>query len=250
MGVYADLRAQPSVEAGSLLDNELRNLEAGVDPDRPAAFDSANEVQTVAQYLSDPSAGTFTLAITIDGNRIVTAGIAFDAIASAIEGAIDTAATGEIPGWTNGDITVAGGTLEVAGAPVTLTFDGASVAGSSHVLTEFDPTLLTGGTFDDPPVSRTTTGQPTRYAWAVLNAQSLIDTPLPSNIAARSDIVITTGPNFGNVLLRADVLNEMFRACADEDGNNATYFGLSDAFWIGANTAPNVDSYGNITDLQ
>lgn len=253
MGVYADLRVQDYVQPKSILDFWLQEKAAGVDPAQPAAYNAEDEVQTIAQYLVDPTGGTFALTLDIDGRVIVTAGIAYDAIASVIEGAIDTAATGVIPGWTNGDIAAAGGTLLVAGAPVTLTFGGGSVAKSSYPLTVFDGALLTGGTVADPAVSRTTTGQPARFAWAVLDAQGLVTTPLPANNADRRDIVITAGPNNPtNLNIRNDVLNELFRACADEDGNNSTYFGLSDHFWtFGAdtNTAPNVSRYGEKTDI-
>jgi hypothetical protein len=105
-----------------------------------------DQVQTIARYQSNPSGGTFTLTIDLTfAPAFTTAAIAYNANAATIEGAIDTAATlASVPGWTNGDITVAGGALTTTA--VTLTFDGTSVDELNHSLVTINPASLTGVT--------------------------------------------------------------------------------------------------------
>lgn len=121
---------------------------------------TANAVHTIAQDATDHTGGTFTLTITLSsGETFTTAGIAYNANAATIESAIDTAASGVVPGWSNGHISVSGGILQAAGADVVLTFDGASVSGDpNHVLTVFDGSSLTGGTEPATRVTNTTVG--------------------------------------------------------------------------------------------
>lgn len=102
-----------------------------------------DEVQTIKQYQVNPSGGTYTLSFDVnDGETFTTAGIAFDANAATIETAIDTAASGVVTSWTNGDITVSGGPLTTG--DVVLTFDGLSVDQFDHELTIINGDSLTG----------------------------------------------------------------------------------------------------------
>lgn len=106
---------------------------------------TADEVQSIAIYSGSITGGTFELDFELaSGETFTTAAIAYNANAATIESAIDAAATAAaVAGWTNGDISVAGGDLTTA--PVTLTFDGTSVTGQNHVLTVIDGASLTGG---------------------------------------------------------------------------------------------------------
>jgi len=109
----------------------------------------ADEVQVISQFTRAPSGGTFTLAFEDeDGTQVTTAGIAYNATAATIEGAIDTAfTTAAYPSWTNGDITVAeAGTLGLSDGDVTLTFDGTSVDDKNWLTTVVDGASLTGVT--------------------------------------------------------------------------------------------------------
>lgn len=104
-----------------------------------------DEVQTIQQYVNDPTGGTWTLTIDLaTENPFTTLGIAYNANAAAIEAAIDAAATlAGVTGWTNGDITVTGGPL--TSANVVLTFDGGSVDEENHALSSVNGSGLTLG---------------------------------------------------------------------------------------------------------
>lgn len=116
-------------------------IETAVD----VAASPRDELQSIALYSGTVSGGTFTLTFVLfSSESFTTANIAYDANAATIETAIDVAATAaSIVGWTNGDISVAGGDLNTN--PVTLTFDGTSVNERNHALVVMDDALLTGG---------------------------------------------------------------------------------------------------------
>lgn len=230
MGVYASVLAQKKTfETESQEGNFLRSLiNSKVDP-APTAADAVNAVHTLAVDTVDHTGGTFTLTIGIRSatgqtyTTFTTAAIAYNAAAATIEGAIDTAATAaSVPSWTNGDITVAGGNLQSA-TPVTLTFDGASVAGRQHSATIFGDSM-TGGTSPATRVTVTTAGQTARPAWGVLVAAGVISGTLPNQTANASATAVTEGPNwlkFPDWFIRS-----MAREAAAEDGNNESYFSI------------------------
>src|SRR5262245_18449376 len=87
--------------------------------------------------------GSFRLTINPAGGQSFTTGqVAHNASASVIQTAINVAASGVVPGWSNGDIAVLGGPL--TSAPLTLTYRGASVDFQEQGLVTFDATNLTG----------------------------------------------------------------------------------------------------------
>jgi hypothetical protein len=134
--------------------------------------DTPATVMTVAAWGTAPSAGNFTLTVKVidqDGTEteFTTAAIAFDAVAAAIQTAVDTAAAA-VSGYTAGDIVVAGGPLD--SAAVTLTFSGTSVTGASHnerpTVTP-DATFLIDGVLASPAATVAVTGEcPDRLFWA------------------------------------------------------------------------------------
>lgn len=184
MGIFSDLLAGadaiditlPITALDKIVVREFDEMVARGDVDYPAVVAQRNEVQQIAQYTSDPTGGTFTLTFTLrNGETFTTAAIAYDAVAATIETAIDVAATAaSITGWTNGDITVSGGTLLGAGAPVVLTYDGASVSNDNHAQATIDGTSLTGGGLDTPAQTITTIGQTQRSGWAALQAYGIV----------------------------------------------------------------------------
>jgi hypothetical protein len=123
------------------------------------AADTPSTVQTLLVFDTTPTAGNYIVTVTLaDGITFTTADIAFDADASAIQSAIDTAAALAIADYTAGDIVVAGGPLTTTAA--TLTFSGSSVSGEAHstrpvvaASTGFDGTVFT------PSGSATITGE-------------------------------------------------------------------------------------------
>lgn len=242
MGVFSDLKAAPkSFPAASQLGHYLDQLIVRKLDAPQAAAARANAVHTVFQFASDPTGGTFTLTITLfNGKTFTTAGIAYNANAATIEGAIDTAATGVVLGWSNGDISVSGGTLLGAGADVLLTFDGASVEGAP-LLTTIDGTGLTGGSLAATPTERTTVGQPQRNGWGSLVNLGIVSTPLPAQGAAlKENIVLGSRELRPNV--PAWVIRELCQEASVEDGDNATYFGLMEALGYKPDKAPLVQN--------
>lgn len=104
-----------------------------------------NEVQTIT-ITGTPTGGTFTL--TFDGQT--TAGIAFNAAASAVQSALEALSNIAI-----GDVVCAGGPFP--GTPVTVTFQG-SDAGTDIPQMTANSAGLTGGTTPTATVTTTTPG--------------------------------------------------------------------------------------------
>lgn len=228
MGVFASVLAQrKTFEVESQEGNFIRSwTNSKVDP-APSAADAVNSVHTLAVDMVDHTGGNFTLTFSIRSangqstTTFTTGNIAHNANAATIEGAIDTAATSaSVPDWTNGDITVAGGNLQSA-TPVTLTFDGTSVAGRQHGATVFNDSM-TGGTSPATRVTVTTPGQTARPAWGVLLATGVISGSLPNQTASASASGVTKGSNF--MQIPDWFIRSMAREAAAEDGNNESYF--------------------------
>jgi hypothetical protein len=109
----------------------------------------ADEVQVAAQFARAPSGGTYALSFEDeDGNQVTTAAIAYNAVDTVIEGAIDTAFTSAAyPSWSNADISVSmGGAAGLSDGTVTFTFDGLSVDDKNWLTIVVDGALLTGTT--------------------------------------------------------------------------------------------------------
>lgn len=156
----------------------LERRQAEGDFEVRSGYGAQDEVQSLAVYEGTVSGGDFTLEFTLrNGETFTTAAIAFDANAATIEAAIDTAATGVVTGWTNGDITVTGGDLN--SAPVVFTFDGDSVTGNNHDLIIVDGSGLTGGG-SAGEVTVTTEGQTVRAAWQLLYEFGVVTSAPPA----------------------------------------------------------------------
>lgn len=195
----------------------LKRLLADIgDTDMPANLQAINEVQSIAKYTGTVTAGTIKITITLaSGLSFQTAAIVYNAAAATILAAINTAATGVVPGWTNGDIAVAGGDLTTAA--VTLTFSGASVAGQNIGLTVVDGSALTGGTAG--AVTVTTEGQSARLSWAVLLRLGIIGGTVP--VQGSNPVGITAGYKRGQFPfgLHDDTVQALITEAAVEDGN-------------------------------
>jgi len=116
--------------------------ESTTTPGVPATTD---EVQSIAQYATNPIGGTFTLTFALVGTNgnFTTAAIAYDASAATVETAIDVAATAAgFVGWTNGDISVSAAVTDLTDGALTLTFDGTSVLQTDQGQTTIDGTAL------------------------------------------------------------------------------------------------------------
>lgn len=138
------------------------------DSDNMPETTAATAVQTIAAWSTAPTAGNFTLTLEVnhvDGetDSFTTAAIAFDATASAIETAIDTAAgLAGVTDWTDGDIAAAGGPLD--SADVTLTSTGAN---NVRPVVTTDATFDIDGVLADPAATVVVSGEcPDRVFWA------------------------------------------------------------------------------------
>jgi len=195
----------------------VKELNAAIsrgDPNLQPALEGTNEVQALAQYAVNHSGGTFALLVTLaNGESVTTAAIAFGADAATIEAAIDTAANGNITGWVDGDISIAGGPLTAAAASVT--YDGVSVSDTNQVLITLDGALLTGGTTASPATTITTEGQSARRAWGVLVVLGIIDiSEVPAQGVDPGILTLVTAPGDNSYYPTAATI----RALADEVG--------------------------------
>lgn len=107
-----------------------------------------DEVQQIPVFTGAVDGGNYTLALTLNTTAVTTANIIWNANAATIESAIDTVATGNVTGWTNGDVTVTGGDMNTA--TVNFTYDGDSVSGTDNVQIGITNVDLTNGDVDTP----------------------------------------------------------------------------------------------------
>lgn len=231
MGAIADfLAAAVAIDVTPPIDpldrrayRELKAIQAGGDFELPATLLAADEVQSIAVHEGTVSGGTFTLTVTLaSGESFTTDAIAYDADAATIEGAIDTAATAAgITGWTNGDITVAGGPLTTT--PVTLTFDGDSVTNANHALTTMDDALLTGGGTGGA-ITATTEGQSDRPGYAILIQTGIFTGTAPAEGVAPSALV--AGASVSERCLSPETIRAVALEIAAAEGNEAIYTAL------------------------
>ena len=200
---------------------ELQALEDRGDVALPTSLQAADELQSIAIYQGTVSGGTFTLEFVLASDETFeTAGIAYDANAATIEGAIDTAATAaSIVGWTNGDISVAGGPLTTT--PVTLTFDGNSVKEQNHDLVVIDGTGLTGGG-SAGDVTTTTEGQSDRLGYAILTQYGIVIGTVPAEDVVPTALVVAASP--GERLLSAEAIRAVALEIAVAEGNNMAIY--------------------------
>ncbi|GAG37900.1 unnamed protein product [marine sediment metagenome] len=138
---------------------QLLSKAAQHDPDVPAAYAAQDEVSVIPEQTDAGAADTYTLTFDfpVSGLSVTTAAIAYDAVDTVIETAVDVAfTTASYPSWTNADISVSmGGAAGLDDGTVTFTFDGASVTGLACVVdwtatgfTENGSTARTGGQGD------------------------------------------------------------------------------------------------------
>jgi hypothetical protein len=189
----------------------------------PASLQAADELQSIAIYVPTVSGGTFTLEFVLASDEtFTTAGIAFDANAATIEGAIDTAATtASIVGWTNGDISVAGGPLTTT--PVTLTFDGTSVKEQNHDLVVMDDGSLSGGG-SGGVITTTTEGQSDRLGYGILTQYGILAGTVPAEDVVPTALAAAASP--GERRLSAETIQAIALEIAVTEGNNLA---ISDA---------------------
>lgn len=187
------------------------------DQDYPSGYDAIDEVQEIAAFGGAPSAGDFTLTISLkDEDAFTTAAIAYDADAATIEAAIDTAAAAaSIAGFVAGDIAVTGGPLTTT--PIVLTYSGSSVSGKNHGEVTIDAGGVTGGTAG--AVSTTTDGQTQRTAWAILKVAGVVSgMPTVQGDTPSSLTVLNTRASFPQMISQ-DTIRALAHEAAVVDEN-------------------------------
>ena len=231
MGIFSDeLANTTSFDAAKPIDGvhrcitrEVNSLAETVDLARASAYNAANAVHTINADTVDHTGGDFILNmhINIDGTvyHFATDAIAFDATAAEIEAAIDLAADGVVPGFEAGDISAAAVSTDLQGGNITLTFDGASVAGSGQPVTTMTDSR-TGGTSPATLVAKTTHGNATREAMAALISTSTVIGSAPT---AGSNPSWTAGNRALGRMLHRDTIRALARDAAIADYNDGIY---------------------------
>ena len=230
MGIYASLLSGKKTFAASdrVAEQIDHYSDLQGDPALPAAFEAADEVQTITADVT-AGGGTYTLTITLsNGVTFTTAAIAYDANAATIEAAIDTASPASVP---VGDIDVTGGPFSTT--DIVLTYEDV-VGGQNQPLVVFGNSVTDGmDPVADPAVTRTTTGQPARYVWAALKALGVIaDTEAPPQLAM---VNATAGPN--SLHVKPWFIRELAQEAAVQDGTNDSYAAICSVL-PGVDTAP------------
>jgi len=219
--------------------NQVTTIITDVDltgPGTPGSISTTNEgatpvdeIQSIAVYPVAVTSGNYTLTINVSTDPAFdTANIAFDANAATIQTIVDTAATGNVTGWTNGDIVVSGGPLTTNA--VVLTFNGTSVAEANQVTTIIVDVDLSGGM--PGTVTTTTNGQTNRIGWAVLNVAGVISGTPPLQGVTPASITIA-GTHASNVHMPQDVtLRALAKEAAIQDKNATVETALLDAIGL------------------
>lgn len=227
MGLISDfLSAAVSIDHDLPIDpldrrayRELQAIADEGDVALPTSLQAADELQSIAVHEGTVTGGTFTLEFVLASDETFeTAAIAHDANATVIEAAIDTAAAG-VDGWSDEDISVAGGPLTTT--PVTLTFDGDSVKEQNHDLVVIDGTeLIGGGTPGD--VTTTTEGQSDRVGYGILTQLGIVAGTVPAEDVVPTALVVAALP--GERRLSAETIKAIALEIAIAEGNNSAIY--------------------------
>ncbi len=189
-----------------------------------------DEVQFINTFSPVIDGGHYSLTITLAGGlAFTTANILFSAGASAVQIAVDRAATGVVPGYAAGDIAITGGPL--TDDVLTLTFSGASVGFADHDVTVINNVDLTGEEGGVGDVTVDTDGVPGRRGWGVLQALGLLDYPelysfggefVPEQVVYHAS---GDGHQFPHGLDK-DTVRALVLETSIEEGNDAIYTAL------------------------
>ena len=229
MGIYTNLAtttafiktSKPRVGLDRSSANQMLNKADVFDPAIGSAYAAGNEVQTIPTQTDSGAADTYTLTINLPRLAVgtfTTAAIAYDAVDTVIETAIDVAATSAaVTGWTNADISVSmGGAAGASDGTVILTFDGTSVANQPVELTVLTATGFT----KDGPVVRTTGGQQNRQATQALYELNAIAGTLQQSAEAPT---WTKPESNGQTRPRTSLLRDLALQTIVEDGTEDAY---------------------------
>jgi hypothetical protein len=154
---------------------------------------AVNEVQQIPKFTGAVDGGSFTLTLNIVDTEITTANIAWNASVATIEIAIDTVATGNVVGWSNGDVALDG--TNMSNGTSNFTYVGPSVDSTDVPIIVITNVDLTNGDVDTP--STLVTGVP-----GVNEVQSVAIFPLtPTSGNYTLNFTLSDATNFitGNI---------------------------------------------------
>lgn len=228
MGIYTDILADgtqfptaaPSIGNDRSSRHQLEARLSRADASIATAYAAANEVTTIPEQTDAGAADTYILTIqffgALAGTTISTAAIAYNAVDTVIETAIDVAAAG-LAGWTNGDITVAMvGAAGLDDGAVSLTFDGTSVDATPAVVT-----LAATGFTATTPIVRTTGGSGDRKALQALFELNVVSGSVHQAGAAPTDWV--KPGSTGQTRPRSGLIKDLALLASVEDGTDEIY---------------------------
>jgi hypothetical protein len=227
MGIYTDLAStnpipgKPRVGLDRSSGEQLLAKANFIDPTIGAAYAAANEVATIPEQTDAGVADTYTLTITpygayADQAPITTAAIAYNAVDTVIQTALDTAFAAW-PSWTNADIAVAMvGAAGLDDGAISLTFSGTSVASAPFIVT-LTPTGFTA----TGPIVRTTAGQGDRKAAQALTELNVIQGTLHNSGEAPTDWVRPAAN--GQSRPRFQLIRDLAIQASVEDGTDDVY---------------------------
>lgn len=225
MGIYTDLTSSTEIPSSGRIGldrscgEQLRAAAYQHDPDIGALYAARDEVAVIPEQTDASTADTYTLTVEfygdLKGQSFTTGSIAYNAVATAIETAIDTAAAG-LPGWSAGDISVSmAGAAGLDDGAVTLTFDGSSVSNTPAVVT-LTPTGFTA----TGPITRTA-GRPDRKALQALFELNVVSGTIHDAPDAPSDWVRPASN--GQTRPRYQLIRDLAIIATQEDGTDEVY---------------------------
>lgn len=231
MGIYTDLAngglaavtaSKPRVGHPRSAAEQLLSKSLDIDPNIGSTYAGADEVSVIPEQTDSGAADTYTITVNLTalGVSFTTAAIAYNAVNTVIETAIDVAATAAtFPTWTNADISVSmAGAAGISDGTVTLTFDGASV-NNTPALVSITPTGFT----EVGSTSRTTAGQGDRKATEALYDLNVVEGTLQGS----GDVPSWTKPaTNGATKPRTKLIKALALQTIVEDGTEDAYDAL------------------------
>lgn len=240
MGIYADLLANAvawdaggadeiSIGPDRIVTTELERLRDKGDISYPSGYAERNEVQEIGACSGSVSDGLWKITFNLaDGTTFDSELLIYSIDSTALQVAINSSCSGNIAGWSNGDIVPSGGPFP--NNTFTLTFSGNSVKGANHDVCGLINSSLVGG--DVTSVTETTAGQTDRPAMAVLNALGIV-TAAP-NQGEITGLAANADREANPTLPRQVTLQALAKQASIEDSSEELYTELMKAFGLEA----------------
>ena len=238
MGIYADLLANATAwDAGGadeisigpdrVITQEIERLRDKGDVGYGTDYVERNEVQEIGACSGSVSDGLWIITFNLaDGTTFDSELLIWNIDSVALQTAINSSCSGNITGWSNGDIVPSGGPFP--NNTFTLTFSGNSVKGVNHDVCGLINSSLTGG--DVTSVTETTAGQTDRPAMAVLNELGIVTTA--PNQGEIIGLIANADREANPTLPRQVTLQALAKQASLDDDSEELYIELMKAFGL------------------